>query len=86
MFDIIHDVCNAVTLVQLVETLWNIINTCSKAGVFIFDTKHKKELPLRCEYLDMICSSTDKTSTFEISINYLIKYGSCPQNSNELLK
>ena len=55
-FEIIRDISENVNLVQLVDTVGNVNNSVSIVGYWIFDSKHKKELPLATDSLKLICS------------------------------
>ena len=45
-FDILHDISEKFTLVQLMDSVGNKNNAVSIVGYWIFDSNYKKELPL----------------------------------------
>ena len=53
-FDILNDIGENVTLVQLMESLRNMNNAISIVGHWIFDSNYKKALCLTQESLDLI--------------------------------
>ena len=55
-FDILYDIRDHVTLVQLVYTSGNVNHAVSIIGCWIYDSNYKIELPLIKESLDIICS------------------------------
>ena len=52
--DILNDISEYVTLVQLMESLGNVNHGISIVGHWIFDSKYDKELFLTQKYLDII--------------------------------
>ena len=55
-FDILNDISEDVTLVQLMESLGNVNHAISIVEYWIFDSNDQKELCLTQELLDTICS------------------------------
>ena len=55
-YDILKDISENVTLVQLMDTLGNVNHSIIVVGNWIFDSNYKKELVLNRESLDMICA------------------------------
>ena len=55
-FDILYDISENFTLVQLMNTLGNINHAISIVGYWIFDSNYEKALYLTRESLDLICS------------------------------
>ena len=55
-YDILTDISEHVTLVQLMDSLGNVSNAISVFGYWIFYSYYKKSLVLNRELLDMICS------------------------------
>ena len=55
-FDILNDISENVTLVQLMDSLVNMNHATSIVGHWIFDSNYKKALCLTQELLDLICS------------------------------
>ena len=53
-FDILNDISEDVTLVQLTESLGNLNHAISIVGYWIFDSNYKKALCLTHEFLDVI--------------------------------
>ena len=53
-FDILNDIGENVTLVQLTDSLRNMNNAISIVGHWIFDSNYKKALCLTQESLDLI--------------------------------
>ena len=54
-FDILNDISENVTLVQLMDSLGNANNAISIVGHWIFDSIHKKPLCLTQELMDIMC-------------------------------
>ena len=55
-FDILNDINEDVTLVQLMDSLGNVNHAISVVGYWIFDSNYNKALCLTQESLDKICS------------------------------
>ena len=55
-FDIINDISENVTLVQLMDTLGNVNRAIIIEGYWIFESNYEKSLHLTKESLDLICS------------------------------
>ena len=55
-YDILTDISENVTLVQLIDSLVNVNHAISVVGYWIFDLKYEKSLLLNRESVDMICS------------------------------
>ena len=53
-FDILNDISEDVTLVQLIDSLGNVNHDISVVGYWIFDSNYKKSLFLTQESLDII--------------------------------
>ena len=67
-FDILNDISEDVTLVQLMGSLGNVNNAISILGYWIFDSNYKKALCLTQELLDILCSPSideDLVETFQ---------------------
>ena len=56
-YDVLKDISENVTLVQLMDSLVNINHAISVVGYYIFDSNYKKALALNRESLEMICAS-----------------------------
>ena len=56
-FDILNDISENVTLLQLMDSLGNGNHAISIVGYWIFDSNYKKSLCLTQELLDIICST-----------------------------
>ena len=56
-FDILNDISEDVTVVQLMESLGNVNHAISVVGYWIFDSNYKKSLCLTQELSDIICSN-----------------------------
>ena len=56
MLDILNEISENNTLVQLIETLVNANHATNIVDNCIFDSNNKKPLRLTREYLDLICS------------------------------
>ena len=54
-YDIMTDISEHVTLVQLMDYLGNANHAISVVGYWIFDSNYEKALVLNIESLDMIC-------------------------------
>ena len=55
-YDILTDIGENVTLVQLMDSLVNVNHDISVVGYWIFDSKYKRSLVLNRGLLDMICA------------------------------
>ena len=55
-FDTLNDICEMITLAQLMETLGYTNHAIIIVGYYIFDSNYKKILCLKSESLDLICS------------------------------
>ena len=55
-FDILTDISEHVTLVQLMYSLVNVNCAISVVGYWIFDSNYEKSLVLNRESLDIICA------------------------------
>ena len=55
-YDIMTDISEHVTLVQLMDYLGNVNHAISVVGYWIFDSNHEIALVLNRESLDMICA------------------------------
>ena len=67
-YDIMIDISEHVTLVQLIDSLGNVNNYISAIGYWIFDSSHDKSLVLNRESLDMICAPSvgeEQVAVFE---------------------
>ena len=67
-YDILTDISENVTLVQLMDYLGNVNHAIGVVGYWIFDSKYKKKLVLNREPLDMICALSvgeEKVADFE---------------------
>ena len=53
-YDVLTDISEHVTLVQLMDSLGNVNHAISVVGYWIFDSNYKRELILNRESLDMI--------------------------------
>ena len=66
--DILKDISENVTLVQLMDSLENLNRDISVVGYWIFGSNYKKEFFLHRASLDMICSpyvGEEKADKFE---------------------
>ena len=75
-FDILNEISENVTLVQLMESLGNLNHTISIVGHWIFDSNYKKAFCLTQESLDLVCSISigeEKVATFR-SVFYAVRY------------
>ena len=66
-FDILNDIGEHFTLVQLMDSLGNVNNAISIVGHWISDSKYKKSLFLTQELLDLIYSPSigeERVATF----------------------
>ena len=55
-YDILKDINEHVTLVQLMVSLGDVNHAIGVVGYWIFDSNYKKALVLNMESLDMICA------------------------------
>ena len=55
-YDILTDISENVTLVQLMDSLGNVNHDINVVGYWIFDSDYKRSLVLNRESLDMICA------------------------------
>ena len=84
-FDILNDIREDVTLVQLMDSLGNVNNAISVAGYWVFYSNYKKALYMTKELLDIICSSyidEEIVETF-ISVFYSVRYIWAPDKLKE---
>ena len=75
-FDILNDISEDETLVQLMDSLGNVNNDISIVGHWIFDSKYSKALCLTQELLDIICYPSigkELIATFR-SVFYAVGY------------
>ena len=57
-YDILIDMSENFTLVQLIDYLGNVNHAISVVGYWILDSKYKRAFALNIELLDMICDPT----------------------------
>ena len=84
-FDILNDISEYETLVQLMDSLVNVNRSISVVGYWIFDSNYKKALCLTQELLDIICSTSigeEKVAMFQ-SLFYAVRYSWAPGNLKE---
>ena len=55
-YNILEDISEKFTLVQLVDSLGNVNHSISVVGNYIFDSNYEKALVLNRASLDMICA------------------------------
>ena len=71
-FDILNDISEHVTLVQLMDSLGNVNHDTSVVGYWVFDSNNEKALVLNRESLNMTCSTSvgeEQVATFETFFN-----------------
>ena len=75
-FDILNDIGENVTLLQLTDSLGNDNNSISIVKYWIFHSNYKKALCLTQAYLDIICypSIGEELVTMFQSVSYSIRY------------
>ena len=81
-FDILQNIIEYVTLVQLTDSLGNFNHAISIVWYWVFEYKYEKSLFLTQESLVVICSPSiveEKVATFQ-SIFYAVKYIWAPIN------
>ena len=81
-FDILNDISEDVTLVQLMDSLGNVNHDISMVRYWIFDSNYNKALCLAQELLDIICSLSigeELVATFQ-SVFYAVRYSWAPIN------
>ena len=71
--DILTDISENVTLVQLMIFLGNFNLAISVIRYWIFDSNYKRALVLNIESLDMICASSVGEETVAVFKNYLLQ-------------
>ena len=67
-YEILENISENVTLVQLMDSLGNVNHAISVAGIWIFDSNYEIALVLNKESLDMICAPSvgeEQTARFE---------------------
>ena len=75
--DILKDISEHVTLVQLMDSLDNVNHTINVVGYWIFDSNYKKALILNRQSLNMICAPSvgeEQVAKFETvftSVRYI---------------
>ena len=75
-YDILKEIIEHVTLVQLLDSLGNVNHDISIVGSWIFDSNHKKALLRKRKSLDMICApyvGEEQASEFE-TVFYAVRY------------
>ena len=65
-FDIIRDISDNVTLVQLMDSADNFDHAVSIVRYWIFESNYKKALPLTLDSLNIICSLSKEEGVFTI--------------------
>ena len=92
VFDILNDISEDVTLVQLLDSLGNLNNFISILGYWIFDSNFKKSLFFTQEWLYLICSPSigeELVATFK-SVSYAVGYswlqGNLKKDKHDTLK
>ena len=73
--DILTDISENVTLIQLMDYLGNLNNVISVVGYWILDSNYKKVSVLNIESLDMICAASvvkEQASVFETVFTVVI--------------
>ena len=81
-FDILNDINEDVTFVQLMVSIGNVNHAISIVGYWIFDYNYKKAFFLTQESLDIICSTSigkELVATF-ISVFYAVRCSWEPGN------
>ena len=75
-FDILNDISEYITLVQLMNSLVNVNHVISIVGNWLFDSNYKKALCLTQELLDIICSPSisQKLVAMFRSVFYVFRY------------
>ena len=79
-FDILNDISEDVTLVQLIYSLGNVNHAIGIVGYCIFDSNYKKALCLTQNKLDIIYSPSigkEQVATFQ-SVFYSVRYSWAP--------
>ena len=75
-YDILEDISEHVTLVQLMYYLGNVNHAINVIGYWIFDSNYKRALLLNRESLDMICAPSvgeEQVAKFELVFN-VVRY------------
>ena len=75
-FDILNEIIEYVTLIQLMDSLGNLNHTISIVGNWIFDSKYKKAICLTQESSDIICSPSVGEEKFAMfrSVFHAVRY------------
>ena len=75
-FDIIQDISENVTLVQLICSVGNVNHAVSIVGYWIFDSNLKNTLPLKLDSLNLICSPLVGEGMFVVfeSVFHAVRY------------
>ena len=84
-FDVLNDISEDVTLVQLMDSIVNVNRAISIVGCWIFDSNYKKALCLTQESLDIICSpliGKELVATFQ-PVFYAFRYSWSQGNLKE---
>ena len=76
-FDIINEISENVTLVQLIDSLGNVNHDISIVGYWIFDSNYKQALFLTRESLDIIFSPSVSEEQVEILKQYFTLLDMC---------
>ena len=75
-YEILEDISSNVTLVQLMDSLWNVNHAIIVVGSWIFDSNYERALVLNKESLDMICAPSvgeEQAARFE-RVYYAVVY------------
>ena len=76
-FDIINEISENVTLVQLIDSLGNVNHDISIVGYWIFDSNYKQALFLTRESLDIIFSPSVSEEQVEKAKQYFTLLDTC---------
>ena len=84
-FDILNDISEDVTQVQLMDSLGNVNRAISVVVYWIFYSNYKKSLCLTQELFDIICSNfigKEMVAAFQF-VFYAVRYSWAPGNLKE---
>ena len=75
-FDILNNISEHVTLVQIMDSLGNMNYAVNVIGKWIYDSSYRKTLALNIESLNSICSCSNEYKTCAIfkEVYYIVSY------------
>ena len=83
-----NNISECITLLQLMDSVGNVNNSVSVVGECIFDSKHKKALPLNNNTFNLIWDFAYKEDYFEklLELYYAVRYVNPKEKSKHVKK